>query len=470
MSAYAVDYGTPTPNENTTQRERDVPPVRRKKRKTERTPEEGPRGIKLDLTETQRAYLGRRGLIIRQTNQLKTCNAMRSEICVVELGTETEHLEVFIKNGAIGIPLGLKVGSQIYINRNQLIAKGSFGEIFSLVNVNNTKDRYVIKTFEEIKDYLHEKIVSILVHNFQSSISDPANLVPSYWYENEGTNIIIMRGEDQDLSHLIANYHFNPINIFLQVLNSIYQLYLAGIYYCDLKDKNILYRINDLGKVEITIADIGGLFFTKNHINSNLLSSEDLNETFFTFKNHNDSNFLKVYISDNFIGYCEIDRKLHSVLTEEGKQFEIINLGGVRSLINKDVVVQTDLKLIFEGCGFTYPHVKNNGYIHIDPNSSNEEIRNLLMNNIFQSLGALLIGLYFRDIKTYDEFSHSNISKIRDNFDKTISKLRDEIENETIKSILFDYLIKEDYTDYNENTVVISTFESLKKLCISLLS
>ena len=47
-----------------------------------------------------------------------------------------------------------------------------------------------------------------------------------------------------------------------QINPSVYDLYKEGIYYCDLKLPNLLYRNVD-GKIEITLADIGGLFFSK---------------------------------------------------------------------------------------------------------------------------------------------------------------------------------------------------------------
>ena len=194
--------------------------------------------------------------------------------------------------------------------------KGTYGKILILKNFSKPTyfNYFVIKIFESYEDYMKEKLTSIIISNIQNETNCSLNIIPSYWYESENTNFIIMHHRQGSIVDLIyQNIYYDKINIFIKIVRSIYELYLFGIYYCDVKSGNILYEIyND--NINITLADIGGLIFSNNFITHNLFNSIALQKDKIMLVNCKYDQFIKVKIKNKYnndfytIGYSEYEK------------------------------------------------------------------------------------------------------------------------------------------------------------------
>ena len=84
---------------------------------------------------------------------------------------------------------------------------------------------------------------------------------------------------DGNLNELIKNKISCKIyDIFLQVIEAVYELYNYEIYYCDIKLANILYKLIN-NNIKIKLADIGGIVFTNNNKLHDLLNTQDLEKS-----------------------------------------------------------------------------------------------------------------------------------------------------------------------------------------------
>jgi serine/threonine protein kinase len=460
---------------------------------------------KAPLKLSQRIRLRRPSLIVDEDNKLENCVLKKKNICIVTQENSNSY-EFDIKElkslGATGYILGLIdkdesptniTDKKIYLNkRDNIINSGGFGTVYRLENQNDPTDYYVYKKFSRIKDYHKEKIISILIHKLQSLNDNKFNIIPSYWYDYEDTRIILMHGRNGDLFNLYkSGSSFNPFNLFLQTLTSVYDLYKIGIYYCDIKPENILYRRHsDTHKLNIILADIGGIYFDPNNNDSNILGP-DIVDALLIFKKNKNNKFYELFINDDgsnsgtnlhFIGYVEIpdgkkfNNKVFQVIKSEDGKYKLMGTyDGIKEF--HDI----PLNIIFDGASFTYPHLKNYPISNflassdIDRLDKNNIVRDNLINNIFQSLGVLLISLinkgkssyyykyYWNNYKSCNDYG-PNKQKIIDYLNK---KFSEKIAKE-IGYLLFENLITLEFVLYKKDSKVKEMFEKLIRLSTKL--
>ena len=128
-----------------------------------------------------------------------------------------------------------------------------------------------------------------------------------------------------------------------------------------------------------------------------------------------------------------------------------------------------NMYLYFDECIFTFPHYNDsNGIIAFYPFDTDSTRRHILMNNIFQSLGVVLIQIL---LKSYFGLNNNSIIKKYDEkIDEIKSKIDrleyDIIERIQITEILFgsknfNGLISKTYENYYNDADVIDYFENL---------
>jgi len=321
------------------------------------------------------------------------------DINVVNKGSHLEHH--FIGSSSNDI-IGIIVDNNKYINTLTKIGKGSSGFIYKFKNIDITKkESYVIKKYIEKKDYMVDKMISIILYNINLLYNAKLNVIPSYW--NDTNKVTIMDGCEGDLYNLVyrrPSIIYDPINIFLQVCKSIAELYDYGIYYCDLKLSNILYNIKD-SNIKCVLCDIGSIFFKKNNFYTNIFADDQLINNIIILKPIKDtSNYCSLGFEhnceDNIFGFTEVTNELYHE-SFSTHIFKII------SIEPKSVILKSELNNTFIinkmyvtlDCSiFTFPHIMNpDGIINIYPHMKEEEIDITLINNIFHSLGVFLIEL-----------------------------------------------------------------------------
>lgn len=466
-------YQSPTANKDTN----PIPPaVERKKKKSKAVAPiidlvNSKVSTMFEISDSQkpesevRGLLRRSSLVVRENNKISTCNASTIGMCIV--GINSDSSGIFIEKGAKPPILGLIVNDNNYINIGQLIGYGSYGKVYVLPNIEKPRDYYVFKDFDRLDDYIAEKIISLLIHNLQSNNNNIYNVISSYWYESYNKNLILMHGRSGNLTSLFKYIKYNPINLFLQIINSVFDLYKIGIYYCDMKPENLLYRRNMYTDIEIILADIGGLFFHPDNVYSNILLGLDMEGSEISFEYFSENSMI-IKVSNNFIGYVLTNDKMSRLI---GNNFKVVNIEGklvLQNNVNKEIV-DTPLYIIFKEISFTYPHYQQmkktgKGFYSVNPDMNGDEMRSLLMNNIFQSLGILLIGLYFKEIEYYKPFIFDEVVT---NFDEVKEKVIKSIPPQfpILEEILFDNLIMKEMVNYKNDMTVSNMFEKIIKLC-----
>lgn len=403
------------------------------------------------------------------------------------------------KNNEFKTAFGFKDISLIFDNLNEKINglniddnkylkvkknKGTYGKILILKNFSKpTYFKYfVVKIFESYEDYMKEKLTSIIISNIQNETNCCLNIIPSYWYESEKTNFIIMHHRTGSISNLIyQNIYYDKINIFIKIVRSIYELYLFGIYYCDVKSGNILYE-NYNDNINITLGDIGGLIFSNNFNTHNLFNSIAFQGDKIKLVDCKYDQFIKIKIkkrySDDFhtIGYSEYEK---NKIFELNKEINIEEINDKKAKINQNSL-EGDMKnlyIYYENAIFTFPHFKNSsGVVIINLEKYNDDdIRNVLMNNIFQGLGVTLIEIL---LKSYFKFTNDLIEIY---YDDSVEIVKYKIFNLDIshesKNILLDILfygnninplISKKYSNYKNSNNVELQFENLLNILYKL--
>ena len=324
------------------------------------------------------------------------------DIIVVSKGHTLE--KDFIQSTSTDI-LGIIVNNDKYINKLNKIGKGSYGHIYQLDNINTSKSNsYVIKKYMDNDDYLVEKILSMILYNIYHKFNIELDVIPSYWNDDE--KITIMPTCDDDLYNLVyknKQINYNPFDIFLQVTRSIYMMINYGIYYCDLKLSNILYN-NQEDKINCILGDIGSLIFSKNNLYTNLFWNNDLENNYIQLKKIINTNLcsleLKIDNSFHIIGYTTIPHKLKFEITSSNI-FKIVNITDdhvqLESSSKKNIYINEIYYNKIDAI-FTFPHLINSdGLIDKLYKLDSRNMENILLNNIFHSLGVLLIELIFKN-------------------------------------------------------------------------
>ena len=455
-------------------------------------------------------------LVTKEDNQIQTCGAEGNNMCIIERGDTSIDGIYMRKNRAKGRFLGLVTNNEgnkiIYVNKNKEISRGSYGEVYKLENLDDELDYYVYKYFKETRYYLIEKIISILIHNLQSSNGNLYNIIPSYWYESVNNKIILMHGRNGDLNKLFdSKIVFNPFDLFFQIIYSVYSLYKTGVYYCDMKLGNILYHVDTKNKVHAILADIGGIVFEPGSEHSNLLSGSDLIGTkFFFYQDEKSeiSNYFALYIviepfnfkkeidDETQIGYVKIEDSeiKEQILANSGidkfTTYEFKNNSNGIQLISSNGSSGNDLdiselNIIFESAVFTYPHVTTeDGTVNIIDKTkdgtlsiideSNDEIRKLLMNNIFASLGIMFLALIFKEPDNknnylYNPFLWRNTNPGLKGYMDTLLKKVENLDKDMdriikIKKIISELITYRIVREYEQDAVVRDKFEKIIKL------
>ena len=335
------------------------------------------------------------------------------------------------KNSISSDIVGLIINNKNYINNLKKIGKGSYGHIYQLDNLDiANSNTYVIKKYFDNQDYLVEKIISMILYNINKKFCISLNVIPSYW--NDEHKVTIMEKYKNDLYSLVYAskiINYDPFDIFLQVTRSIYNLLNYGIYYCDLKLSNILYQLED-NKINCILGDIGSIFFSKNNFYANIFWSNELKDKYIQLRKLPDTKIcsLELKCKQKFyvIGYTLIPSQLQFELSPSNI-FKVIEINEsnviLRSCTNKIFHINEIYFNKIEAI-FTFPHIMNpDGLIDKIYKLNSPTIENILINNIFHSLGVFLLELFFRsDFK----LRHS---EIKFNYKTSIDEIKKRINN-----------------------------------------
>ena len=355
-----------------------------------------------------------------------------------------------------------------YNNNAVKIGKGTYGFIYKFCNSENRDDYFVVKEYIDKSDYIIDKVISIILYNANKIHNLRFNIIESYW--NNYNNITIMNGMESDLFNLIYHtniFFYDPTDIFKQVSRSIIDLYNKGIYYCDLKSSNILININD-DNIKCVLGDIGGMFFRKDSLISNILSSNALDNEYIILKPY--SGFenccligFESFSRYKYVGYSLVSPEL-AIESKKSRKFKVNFMDNkkiklVSELGNKFYVDSLNLNL--NTAIFTYPHINNySGLIEFEPDFDVKTIDKILLNNIIQSLGVFLLELLFQ---SYFNFTHEFV---KTGFSRNKEKVFRRIQSNNLLSVDKKILLKQilfgssEFSGLiNDNYINIDNFE-----------
>ena len=210
------------------------------------------------------------------------------------------------------------------------------------------------------------------------------------------------------------------------------------------------------------------------------------------FKKNNNNKFYKLFINDDgsnygtnihFIGYVEIPdeknfhNKVFQVIKSEDGKYKLKH----RTYDGIEEFHDIPLNIIFDEAIFTYPHLKNYQISNflassdIDKLDKNNIVRDNLINNIFQSLGVLLISLINKGKSSYYyKYDWNNYKSCNDygpNKQKIIDYLNKKFSEKIAKEIgylLFENLITLEFVLYQKDSKVKEMFEKLIRLSTKL--
>ena len=354
-------------------------------------------------------------------SQIKECDV--SELfCLVDQSSTSKKKHQFYQSDE-KIKGFIKNKNNFYFNNGTIVGKGSFGQVFKLENLDDSKnDSYVLKDFFNSASYLEEKLASIFIRNLNDKLDDKIRIVDSYWYEYKKNNIILINGFTSDLRNLVEVYKiYNPFQIFLQLVENVYKLYKQDMYYVDLKLGNTLFKDNG-HKVDVYMGDIGSIVSISRSETFNLFKSNDLLNSKIKLVHFKDKFFIiAFYVNKKFyyIGYVDIgDNSINAI-----KEFNNTILTIVQITPKIKVKTESDAEFMIEPFYFiskkiisTFPHFKlPSGVVDIDPSLGKIPYRTLCINNIFHSLvialSHLIIGTAFKDKYYVSKRKGHNISE-----------------------------------------------------------
>jgi len=368
----------------------------------------------------------------------------------------------FIIDTSINNIRNIVINGITYINNFNKIGKGTYGHIYKFTNTED--DAYVIKEYIDPIDYVKDKAISMILYNINRNYNINLNIIKSYW--NDNNKITIMDGYSGDLYNLIYKekfLYYNPIDIFLQISNSISTLYSNEIYYCDLKLSNILFKIKN-NNIKCILGDIGGLYFKKNCNFTNIFADKTLEGHFIILKplkrfpNYCSVGF-KIDTDYGNVGYAQVSDELIKEVNTL-KIFEVLSIEKNKTILLSDSgnkIIVDKLCINLDHAVFTFPHKLNSdGIIDFYPKMKNTDIDHILINNIFQSLGVFLLELLFNfDFNLRHEIIDTLFDKSKDTILKHIDyKARLSHSKKVIlKNILFGNinkigLINSEYIEY----------------------
>tara|TARA_B100000524_G_C23645257_1_gene368240 strand:- start:90 stop:1361 length:1272 start_codon:yes stop_codon:yes gene_type:complete len=318
---------------------------------------------------------------------------------------------------------GIIIDDKKYINSMIKLGKGSYGIIYKFTNIDPLNvEFYAIKEYKETRDYLIEKLIIIILQNLREIYKIKFNIVNSYY--NDENKISIMDGYNDDLHNLVYTneIEYNPFTISLQVIKSIYHLYKYEIYYCDLKLANVLYNLNGTN-IDCILADIGSLNFSKKNLYTNLFLNKQLLNHKIKLKRTSNINLCYLgieYLNDSYkVGLVFVPNNLYLEL-KDNSNFSIKEINNQEVILEgNDKIYKIDsMYFTLDNAIFTFPHFKD---FEGDIPYNNNTFNNVMINNIFQSIGVFIIELLF---KSYFKLKFDDIET---NFDESINKIREKI-------------------------------------------
>lgn len=351
------------------------------------------------------------GGTIYELGRINSCSNELRNLCLVDQTSPGELQNIF--STVDGFVKGFIFDDNRFINNNEELGRGTYGTVTKLTNLNQDEQLFfVLKDFSSetknknisLYDYFEEKRLSFIIQQIKQNYDD-LKIIDAYWYEKNGHNYIIMKGYDDNLFNMIKNIEYNAFTIFKEIFQSYKILTIAGLYYCDIKPGNILYKQNDDGTIDTTIADIGSIItLIDNDYSVFILNNDFFGYTFhFSISGYNNIYKMKIYsnnIADEEVYaeyYVQISSFDSNILNKKLVLMEYHNDNNELIFHDNetdiDYVIPNNIKLYIYGTISTYPHyINNTGYIEINQNNI-VEIKKILVNNILFSLGVLLIFL-----------------------------------------------------------------------------
>jgi serine/threonine protein kinase len=354
--------------------------------------------------------------------------------------------------------------------KDKQIGHGSYGSVIRYKGKHKEKDVYLmIKIYNDYKDFLNEKLISIFLANFQKNEKKTFNIIPSYWFPNKFTLMHSRDGSLTDginkLSNLDISQKISIINnIYNQIIISIYNLYKKGIYYTDLKSENLLFRYNN--DIQITLGDLG-CFYSYNNEFTNLFASNDLLGQEIIIVNELVNNY-RLYITKNnelyLVGYF-----FYQNLNLSDGKYKIEKILADKVIL-KNLNINHDneinhINLNLPSFVFTFPHIKNiDGYIDIRNNYQlNEiEIKKVLVNNLIYSIGALMFQFYLF-IYHSEEIKYNNNLSFDKSYEERMRTVNQFLvgENKNKYNLIYEIISQQDY-EYITQEQIEEIFEKLK--------
>ena len=150
------------------------------------------------------------------------------------------------------------IKGQLKFNYNNDIGSGAYGLVLQYWDVVN--DKYIAVKYNYKAEYIAKD--KKVIEHINKNVKECSELViDSIIYEDDNLSCIIMEnavGTIDKLKPAIQNNKSILIDILYAIVIAIKCLYDKGLYYIDIKMKNILYRNTDNG-IQIILGDIGGV-------------------------------------------------------------------------------------------------------------------------------------------------------------------------------------------------------------------
>ena len=147
-----------------------------------------------------------------------------------------------------------------YTKNENILSRGGYGAVYAYQD-DKSKNNLVIKQFFDPDEYKHEEVKSLILYD-KIMNGKIKNVISSYY--NKDNSVIIMPMKDGDLkdTDTISKLSVEMKNqIYKKVVLTMINMLEHDLFYCDLKEGNVLFSKQNDNTPRIYLADIGGIIF-----------------------------------------------------------------------------------------------------------------------------------------------------------------------------------------------------------------